>query len=451
MKKNPSLEFRLISGIAGLYAAALILFTLAFLVIGWTTHQIEIQDITDDLVENLSDALIQNSDGTVGIDPGSAINDRLKEIPDLAFTIDSIKTGSRLLSYGTLDPAILVLDKTWKFSGQFKARSGQVRIISVQNRHTKIGRVRIVLIRGGVRNSDLIAWVIDEMWDETIPVIMPLFLVSIAAIWFIVRRGMQPLRKVSGEADSIGHSPDSEIRLSTENVPAEILTLVSAANGAFDRIEGMLKRQRRFTANAAHELRTPLAILRTGIDSLTEGKAHEQLAAEADRLARRVNQLMAMARLESSALDLDRIPDLGKLVGTVVARMVPLARKRHRDIVFHAPAEPIEVLGNAPLLEEAILNLVENSLRFTDINTHVDISVTKEGEISVRDFGPGVVNSDLEKIFEPFWRGSTQIGDGAGLGLAIVKETAIRHGGEISAMNNGDRGMTFSLRLKPEN
>ena len=210
----------------------------------------------------------------------------------------------------------------------------------------------------------------------------------------------------------------------------------------------MLMRQRRFTANAAHELRTPLAVLRVCIDNLTTGGTRQELAAETDRLSRRVNQLLALAKLEEGKIFFTDI-DLGQLAADVTTYLVPLALREHRTLVYRPPGRPVLIMGDRFALEDALRNMIDNALRYTPVGMSVEIAVSQDGTVKIRDHGPGVPAAAKEQIFEPFWRADTQLGDGAGLGLSIVKHTALLHRGIVEVENHIDGGAVFSLKLTP--
>ena len=446
MSKNPSLRRSLVTTLTAVYAAGLIVVVIGYLVIAWTTKRIEVVDLTNDISQEIGNALKRSPSGEIILDRHSAIKSRLKKIPDGAYLIQDEKTGRILLSEGTIPEDLKLPDASWELNGTYHPDNTPPRFVSISKVSTSIGDVRIIFLRGDVNNGDLLPWVEDELLEDMLPALIPIFLVSLIAVWITVRRVLSPLVMVSEKADQIGKDNQSIARLTEQSVPQEILPLIHAVNEAFDRVDSMLVRQRRFTANAAHELRTPLAVLRVCIDNLVIDPAKSELTAETDRLSRRVNQLLALAKLEENKISFVEI-DLNHLTHKVTAYLVPLALKQGKSLEFFPSHKSISIMGDAFMLEDAVRNLIENALRYAPANTAIEVSVKQDAILQVRDQGPGIRPEDIERIFEPFWRGNTQMGDGAGLGLSIVRQTALLHNAQIVAANHPEGGAIFSLNF----
>jgi signal transduction histidine kinase len=269
-------------------------------------------------------------------------------------------------------------------------------------------------------------------------------LVALAAVgvWYGVGRGLAPLDRLRAE---VGRRSDQDLSsLEAQRVPREVRPLVDAINALLARLDSALAAHRRFVANAAHQLRTPLA----GLDAQAElalresepeavRRSLEQVHQAAGRAARLVSQLLSLARLEPrSGRPLQVEPlDLNELARDTTARWVPPALARGIDLCFESNGAQAKALGDRLLLEELLGNLLDNAVRYTPSKGEVTVRVQRSGrgiELSVEDNGPGIPEDERDKVLERFKRGSTGLQtSGSGLGLAIVREIAVTHGAEI--------------------
>nr|WP_249148832.1 ATP-binding protein [Bradyrhizobium manausense] len=276
---------------------------------------------------------------------------------------------------------------------------------------------------------------------------IPILLVLLATDIFIFRRALAPLWMASEEASNIGPSR-TDVRLPTEQIPREIMPLVTAVNRALDRLEDGFRVQRQFTADAAHQLRTPLAILRTRIETLGDGAARQVLHDDIEGMSRIVAQLLEIAELDTLVLDPGETADLRAVCAEVVGAIAPLAIAQHKDIALRGADAPVMIHGNSEMLQRAVFNLAENAIKFTAKNTSVDVEVGDDGSVRVRDCGPGVTEAERELIFQRFWRRDRQRSDGAGLGLSIVRGVADDHAATVAVDNLPGGGAEFTLRFR---
>lgn len=276
-----------------------------------------------------------------------------------------------------------------------------------------------------------------------------LLLIAVAAmvVWYGIGRGLKPLAVLSRALRTRSHRDLGP--LPEEHAPAEVRPVVHALNDLLARLSEVLSAQQRFIANAAHQLRTPLAGMKTqtelALREATSGDvrhALEQIHAATAHTAHLVHQLLALARAEPGKPLLgafERI-DLDRLARDTATEWVPRAVERNIDLGFDDAANGARVSGDAFLLREMLANLLDNAIRYTQPGGSVTVRVAPEGDriaLSVEDNGPGVPEQERERVFERFHRVLGSGADGCGLGLAIVREIAEGHGAEISLGSGG--------------
>ncbi|WP_343527049.1 HAMP domain-containing sensor histidine kinase [Sphingomonas sp.] len=231
--------------------------------------------------------------------------------------------------------------------------------------------------------------------------------------------------------------------LPEKGVASEILPLVRAVNHLIGQVNAAQRRATFFLSAAAHEMRTPLAVLRTRLELMEDGQQKDKLVGDVRRLTRLVNQLLTLMSI-GNRRDVTGFCDLVASAAKVIADRAPVAEQADVTLMLDSDTESFEVPGDATLIESAIANLVDNAISFAPARTTVRLFVAADGRITVRDHGPGFGDMDPETLFEPFAR-PVSSRRGYGLGLAIVAAIVRLHGGIWSARNAEDGGGEFSV------
>nr|WP_307728142.1 sensor histidine kinase N-terminal domain-containing protein [Massilia terrae] len=280
-------------------------------------------------------------------------------------------------------------------------------------------------------------------------VILPQFIilpVILALVWFALSRGLSPLAQLQERIRA--RRPDDLSPIDSRQVPEEISPLVGSLNDMLERLSQTIDMQKRFIADAAHQMKTPLAGMRMqselALRQVDAGEIHrslEQLAKSSESATRLVNQLLALARAENqphAGLAFEQI-DLVALARAVVQEWVPASFAHRIDLGFEPPDEPVFIAANALMLRELLSNLIDNAVRYTPAGGSVTVRVRRDGDdalLEVEDTGPGIAPAERAHVFERFYRILGSSVPGSGLGLAIVREIAQQHGAEIDIFNN---------------
>lgn len=304
----------------------------------------------------------------------------------------------------------------------------------------------VQVVRLGSNYEALIETVLADAFDDggwlAGPFLLVLLLVSIVT----VRSTLAPLRDLSRQAEAINPQA-ADLRLPVDGVPCEILPLVLAVNSALDRLEEGFRVQRDFTADAAHELRTPLAVLTAHIDTLPDRQVAASLRRDVDTMSHLVEQLLRIAHAEALVIEPEDSADLCAIARDVAAYLAPMAIRDGRTLEVDAPENPVYVNGQTGALFHAVRNLADNALRYSARGDAVLLTVSADPPVlEVRDHGPGVPAALREKIFQRFWRSDRRTG-GAGLGLAIVTRTMKTHGGDVTIHDAEGGGALFRMEF----
>jgi signal transduction histidine kinase len=449
MKAHPSVGRRIIWRVSALFLCALVFSSALFFYQSWIHRVANLDRSLRETAGHLANSARRDSAGTLQI-PGSVVGTlQILEIPSLRYAVSDTATGA--IAVGSVPGLIKDVDKLPVSSAStgsfdFHDANGASERGYVTTADSTVGRLRVIVASPKLSFADTLAWMQDEALNELLPVLAPLFVGVLLVAPFTIRRGLLPLDRLSAQAALI-EPAHTDVRLQEVGVPSEILPLVRKINEALARIDEGFEQQRRFTSNAAHELRTPLAILRARIDGLEEGATKTGLIGDLERMSRLVSQLLLAGRLELQAPAPNAVVDLVEVARETVERMTPLRAASEHPLKLLLPRNPIKILGDAESLGDALRNLIENAFAHSPVGASVEIEVTPGGAIEVRDSGHGVPAKNRKRIFERFWRGEGASGDGAGLGLSIVQAIAARHRGTLTVGDSPNGGAMFRLQF----
>jgi two-component system OmpR family sensor kinase len=371
--------------------------------------------------------------------------------PDIEDIIIQIWDETGLRIYHSHEHADLPDQARLGFSNVI-ASNGAWRVYSAQVGSTIVQVAQPLSVR-----SDLAA----HMAVRTVAPLLLLFPLLGALIWITVSAGLAPVRRVAREVQSRDATMLTPIR--GAGLPEEIQPLTDALNDLLGRLSHAIDAQRAFVADAAHELRTPLAALKLQIQlaqrAQTEAERRAAFAALSEgfeRAMHMVQQLLTLARQEPGTASQARMPvDLAALARAAVADQALIADARGVDLgvdVIAGPAASTEVLGDADGLRTMLNNLIDNAVRYTPAGGTVDVTVRAGAHgvsVEIQDSGPGIPEADLERVFDRFYRVAGTRVEGSGLGLSIVRQIADANGARVSLANTG-KGLRARIDFPPK-
>lgn len=412
-----------------------------------------------------------NPDGTLRIDPpfyaqvmlesraGNRKYFRVEEIQPLALTLAGIDArqlpGTTLLGMHGLPRPTALADNEGVpvfYTGMF--RNDQVRMVALWRDLHYGGVHRQVLVLVG-ESLDMRLRTQQDAWREGLFRDARMLVVAVLLVWFSVQWALRPLNRLS--RDMQAREVDNLMPLDANKVPREVAPLVHAVNHHIELYRKVLGKQKQFLADASHQLRTPLAIMRTQAQYAKRepdiNRMRETLGAIIQQLgqtSRLTEQLLSLAHASQEPVVPHAIVDLNALAREVVLQYLPLAREKRQDLGWldwseqSVDARPAQVLGNDAEIHESVANLIHNAINHSGEGSTITVSAGVRGKyawISVRDNGPGLDESLRESVFVRFDRGGSarkgMRGSGSGLGLAIARAYAERNRGTI-VLKDGD-------------
>lgn len=291
-------------------------------------------------------------------------------------------------------------------------------------------------------------------WDNLLILLWVYPLLGIL-IWLTVGKSLVSLKKTAHELS--GRSVTDFSPLDTDNTPIEVMPIINELNQLFLRLQEEFERNKRFASDAAHELRTPLAALKTQAqvallaNTMSErDTVTKKLLLGVDRCTHIVHQLLTLSRLGQAAslYDIKRI-NLTSVTAEIIAQLAPLALERDIDIELITPDKPVKLSGNETMLSILIRNLVDNAIRYTPNEGNVIVEIFKKNQnttLRISDSGPGIPSKLRARVFERFYRVLGNKATGSGLGLAIVQQVAELHQAQIKlATPENNEGLQIDI------
>ena len=397
------------------------------------------------------------------------------EVEDGAVRLDLPAPALQLLVWDAYDKVIFRVDSS---RSGFMAGNGTLPVAAppgdapitfydTQDDNKPMRAVR-VLLPNVVPGEDITVTIAETLKKRRLlagrvllAVLVPELLLIVLSVLLVrsgVRRGLQPIDKL--EAAVHGKSPADLTPLPDADAPAELRPFTEAINGLLGRLDLVLDAQRRFIADTAHQLRTPLASLKLELeqarrdnDPAAHAQSLERLRVGIDRIARLSNQLLLLARAEPGAMPTTRFTpiDLRRAAFDAAADWVPRALASDADLGFEGETEGALIMGDPLLIAEAVNNLVDNALHYAGRSPHVTLRIEEDVPggrycLVVEDDGPGIADTnEREAVLRRFHRAPGSPGNGSGLGLAIVAEIAAAHRGELSLETAGTHGLRVRL------
>jgi two-component system sensor histidine kinase TctE len=315
-------------------------------------------------------------------------------------------------------------------------------VLEVNDRH---GQHWVRVIRNLEDAESLVGQLMLGAMEELYWSIALLLIAVVSVVVVTVLSSLRSLRAVSHQASMLSLLRLDD-RLHAQNLPREIVPLVQAVNASLDRLEADYRVQRDFTANAAHELRTPLATLRARLESRFSAQELGDVSFEIEQLARLVEQLLCLARLDSQEQFQCAAFDAYAVALEVARELAPVALGSEHYLSAATPDASVPVHGNATLTRLVFRNLIQNAIQYTPAGTSITLSADA-ATVSIADDGPGIAADAAASLFDRFRRGPNASGFGAGLGLAIAKCIMERQGGRLSFDANAARGARFVMEF----
>jgi len=442
-----SLKWRLVRRLLALQAATLsflVVLVIGALYIGGHLFNFESEDVT---IDALKTAVERNADGGLILRTTPALEKLRAAVPDLWFIVRDrqghmLVEGSPPSHFARIGDAldeVGIARLGWNLGDPPRA-AAQIRWVD--------GVAGNIQIATGPGAEAPLNWLVQGLLivfaSFVLPALVIMGLATVVATPIVVSRALAGLGEVAEQAEHIDIERHGA-RLPTDVTPSEVTPLVAAVNRALQRLDEGHARHKRFLGDAAHELRTPIAILQTRLETLPDSSQRTRLLEDVARLAVTAEQLLDLQRIERNPHDFTRI-ELVAMGRRVAADLAPLAIAAGYQLAYEPETDHVAAWGDQASLERALSNLVQNAIQHGGRAGTITISVASERVIEVADQGPGIPADQHSRIFEPFSRLASRE-RGAGLGLHLVQEIVRLHSGEVAVLSASGAGARFRITL----
>jgi two-component system, OmpR family, sensor histidine kinase TctE len=399
--------------------------------------------VEDELAYELVDSLEARTNGELLLSPTPSIEAAMRQP---TFWFGACDESGHCLNYGPVPdlyrPLLAQLPNLER--SEIRAQRG-ARQFAVKIMAPRSGSNRVHVILGGSTHVStpwsILRGIFHVLgWWLVIPILVP----TLILMPLLVRHALSGVSRLAAQAARIDFGARNA-RLSAPSIPCEIAPLVDAMNAALRRLSEGYEVRERFLTSAAHELRTPIAILELRVSGLEPGPVRRQLKRDVVRLSNLAEQLLDLQRIGKSLNEIKPI-DLNALAREVVSEMAPLAIESGHDLALVAAPASVQIAGDPLALGRVLINLIHNALTHGGPVGQVTVAVHSAGALSVSDQGPGVPEPEKDCIFEPFYRIQPH-SHGTGLGLHLVREVVALHGGRVEVNNPPEGGAQFKVWL----
>lgn len=395
------------------------------------------------LSQEIADSIDLGTDGRARLEPTAKLTEMMEDAPALWFVADLGNGG--VLSHGAPPQGIASNTpflKTFRSVELHGYLDDPLSVAQMERFETPAGEA--IILAGGASMSQYGMTVLLGNFAVGVPALI-LIVISLIGVPFVTRWALRSFRDLKERLDRIDLNTRGAL-VEERGLPTEVLRLVRDINSVLRRLDSGFESTERFFVNAAHELRTPIAILQVRIDTLpaSEDKMHLQMGIK--RLTAITNQLLDTEKYRQKPQQYSPV-DLNAIVSKVVADIAPFAIAEGYEIAFDSDTKDAFVSGDAEALERAFINLVRNAIQYGGGGGQISIGIEADGSVTVADQGCGIADDKHARIFEPFYRVSPH-GSGAGLGLSMVNEIVTRHGGYVELSSAPGKGSTFAVRWR---